>query len=395
MPTRSQQAQVLAGRLERDQQVIIDRWLHRLQVSDPAKLPLPTPELVDSLPEFLARLAAALRRGASDDEAGEAGGEPPWSTATVAREHGTQRYRHGFDIRAVVDEYGILLDVLFETIAESMQCIDPGNSRVLVHAVSLGVAAAVDQFSAEREADVNAAQQALLQAREYERQLIGVVSHDLRNPLSIIVQCAELIRRTEHLATPVCRQLQRLRNNADRAMRLIGDLLDFTLERNQGRIPVKPAAADMRLLLREVIDEAMLTHPDRTIERSGPDTRMVGCWDPDRISQVLTNLLDNALKFSPTGSVVRVESGMTGDRVVVTVHNWGDPIPPAQLGSVFEPFHRADPDANTRGSLGLGLHISRQIALGHGGDLAVESSAEAGTRFTLTLPRACTRGGTS
>jgi signal transduction histidine kinase len=386
MPTRSQQAQVLAERLERDQQVIIDRWLRRLHARDPDKPPLPTPELVDSLPEFLAELAAALRRGAVDDEAGEAGGDAPSSAATVAREHGTQRYRHGFDIRAIVDEYALLLDVLFETIAESMQCIDARNSRVLVHAVSQGIAAAVDQFSAEREADAKAAEQALLQAREYERQLIGVVSHDLRNPLSIIVHCAELIRRTEHLATPVCRQLERLRNNADRAMRLIGDLLDFTLERNQGRIPVKPAAADMRRLLRQVIDEAMLTHPDRTIERSGPDVRMVGCWDPDRISQVLTNLLDNALKFSPRDSVVRVESGMTDAQVVVTVHNWGDPIPPARLGSVFEPFQRADPDANARVSLGLGLHISRQIALAHGGDLTVESSPGKGARFRVELP---------
>ena len=385
MTTRAQQAHALADRLEREQQEIVDRWLRRVRAQGVAGRPLPAPELVDRLPEFLEQLAAALRRGAAEDERVDA----PTSTALVAREHGTQRYRHGFDIRAVVDEYTLLLDVLFELFAETEGCRDVEVLRVLIHAASTGMAAAVEQFSTEREADVKTAEEALLGAREYERQLIGVVSHDLRNPLSIIVHCAELMRRTAHLPAPTCRQLERLRSAAERAMRLIGDLLDFTQARNQGRIPVKPVAVDMRLLLRQVIDEAMLTHPGRAIERAGPDVRMVGRWDPDRIAQVLTNLLDNALKFSPPDSVVRVESDVAADRVTVAVHNRGEPIPPERLGSVFEPFQRADPDANARVSLGLGLHISRQLAQAHGGDLTVESSAEAGTRFILTLPRGC------
>ncbi|PCC69242.1 Signal transduction histidine kinase [Nannocystis exedens] len=390
MLTRSQQAHVLAERLERDRQAIIDRWLNRVQARRLAGRSMPTPELVDNLPAFLDQLAAALRRGASDDE--RAGGDAPTPTTQEAREHGTQRYRHGLDIRAVVDEYASLLDVLFDLFAETEPSLDVDNSRVLVHAVSTGLAAAVDQFSREREADVEAAQEALLKAREYERQLIGVVSHDLRNPLAVIVHCAELIHRTPHLAGSVCRPLGRLRSSAERALRLIGDLLDFTQERNQGRIPVKPAAADLRLLLRQVIDEATLIHPCRAVERAGPDVRMLGWWDPDRIAQVLTNLLDNAFKFSPPDSVVRVAWDMTDDEAKVSVHNWGDPIPPERLGSVFEPFQRADPDANARVSLGLGLHISRQIALAHRGNLTVESSAEAGTCFTLTLPRSCSRG---
>ncbi|MCY1009453.1 HAMP domain-containing sensor histidine kinase [Nannocystis pusilla] len=293
----------------------------------------------------------------------------------------------------MVDEYTLLLDVLFDLFAETEGRLDVEVLRVLIHVASMGVAAAVEQFSTEREADVKSAQEALLKAHEYEAQLIGVVSHDLRNPLTIIVHCAELMLRTEHLPAPACRQLQRLRGATDRAMRLIGDLLDFTQARNQGRIPVKPVAVDMRLLLRQVIEEAMLTHPGRTIERAGPDVRMVGRWDPDRIAQVLTNLLDNALKFSPADSLVRVESDLAADRVIVAVHNRGEPIPPERLASVFEPFQRADPDANPRASLGLGLYISRQLAQAHGGDLTVESSAEAGTRFTLTLPRGCTRDG--
>lgn len=392
MPTCSQQAHALADRLERDRQVIVDRWLRRVRAQSVVGRPLPASELVDRLPEFLAQLAVALRRGA-EDECRET--DAPTSTGRVAREHGTQRYRHGFDIRAVVDEYSLLLDVLFDLFAETEPSLDIGASRLLIHAASTGIAAAVEQFSAEREADAQAAQEALLKAREYERQLIGVVSHDLRNPLAIVAQCAELMRRTEHLPAPACRQLQRLRGATDRAMRLIGDLLDFTQARDQGRIPVKPVAVDMRLLLRQVIDEASLTHPGRTIERAGQDVRMVGRWDPDRIAQVLTNLLDNALKYSPADSVVRVESDLAADRVTVAVHNRGEPIPPERLGSVFEPFQRADPDANARVSLGLGLHISRQLAQAHGGDLTVESSAEAGTRFTLTLPRGCTPDGAS
>jgi signal transduction histidine kinase len=264
---------------------------------------------------------------------------------------------------------------------------------VIVHAITLGIAAAVDQFTAEREADLRASRDALLQARGYERQLIGIVSHDLRNPLGIIMACVDVAMRRQELPSGATTALRRLRSSAERAVRLIGDLLDFTQERLLGHIPVRPEASDMEALLCAAVEEAALTHSERTIERAGATGPVEGRWDRDRIAQVLANLLDNALKFSPADSAVRVETRADGQRVAIAVHNWGPPIPPERLGSVFDVFERADPGASARVSLGLGLHICQQIAQAHGGNLEVRSSVEQGTTFTVTLPRMCSSNG--
>jgi len=386
MATSSQQAHALAERLERDRPLIIQKWVERVHRRHVDRQELPIFELVDSLPEFLASLADALGRDLPRDAVDV---DEPRPAAEVARQHGTERYRHGFDIRAVVDEYTVLIDVLFDHFAESQYSLDLDELRVISHAISVGIAAAVDQFSAERDAAIQASHAELLQAREYERQLIGVVSHDLRNPLAIILNCADVMMHGKGLGDLALKSLGRLRTNAERALRLIGDLLDFTQERSLGRIPIKPADADMQELVREAVEEAAMMHPRRTIECAGETAAIAGRWDRDRIAQVLTNLLDNALKFSPLGSSVRVEVGADAERVTVAVHNWGPPIPPDRLGSVFEPFQRVDPTASARVSLGLGLHISREIALAHCGSLDAESSAAAGTTFTLILPRVC------
>jgi PAS domain S-box-containing protein len=229
----------------------------------------------------------------------------------------------------------------------------------------------------------------LLQARERERELIGVVSHDLRNPLAAVLAYADLAMRAKPLPLGAERSLHRLRGSAERALRLLGDLLDFTQARTLGQLRVKPAAHDMQELLRIAVQEASLTHPHRRIEQRGESGPLAGRWDGDRVVQVLANLLDNALKFSPPDSVVTVETHSDGEGVRIAIHNWGDPIPPDRLASVFEPFQRADPTVSARVSLGLGLYISRQIALAHGGRLDADSSAERGTTFTLTLPWLC------
>jgi len=229
----------------------------------------------------------------------------------------------------------------------------------------------------------------LLQARERERELIGVVSHDLRNPLAVILACADLAMRGKALPPGAERALQRLRGSAERALRLIGDLLDFTQARSLGQLRVKPAAHDMQEILRTAVEEASLTHPRRKVEQRGESGPLTGCWDRDRVAQVLANLLDNALKFSPPDSVVTVEAHADRGGLRIAIQNWGRPIPPDRLASVFEPFQRADPTASARVSLGLGLYISQRIALAHGGGLEASSTAERGTTFTLRLPWLC------
>ncbi|WNG32586.1 PAS domain-containing protein [Archangium violaceum] len=225
------------------------------------------------------------------------------------------------------------------------------------------------------------------QRAEFEQQLIGIVSHDLRNPLSAILTAAALMLRREDTQPWQAKTAARIVSAAERAHRMIRDLLDFTQARMGGGIPVRPVPCDAHELTQHVVDEARTAHPERDIQvsRSGDGQ---GRWDSDRIAQVLANILGNALKYSPEGSPVWVESQGGEAEVVLRVRNAGDPITPELLPRLFEPLTRGSGrlERSDR-SIGLGLYIVRQLVLAHGGTVEVQSTAADGTTFTVRLPR--------
>ena len=219
---------------------------------------------------------------------------------------------------------------------------------------------------------------------------MGIVSHDLRNPLNAIMLSAAILTRKHSLADDAMRTVVRIQNAADRATQLVADLLDLTQARLGGGIPVQPAPADLHALLRTATDEVEAAHPSRHIEIV-EERGLTGSWDAARLSQVLQNLVTNALKYSPPDSVVRITTGRVNDDTVVRVHNDGPPIAPEKLEAIFEPFQRAGQTDRVSRSVGLGLFIARQIVEAHHGTLGVTSTADDGTEFTIRLPSARTR----
>ncbi|MCY1040386.1 ATP-binding protein [Corallococcus sp. bb12-1] len=185
-------------------------------------------------------------------------------------------------------------------------------------------------------------------------------------------------------------QTARVQASAERALRMIRDLLDFTQARLGGGIPVQCQDLDLDLatVVRQVMEEVQMNFPERVLQTSMPGHEAWGCWDPDRMAQVLTNLLGNALKYSPESTPVTVRVQGTEREVLLEVHNAGDPIPPDLLRRLFQPMQRGVPgmDLTTR-SVGLGLYIVQHIVQAHGGTIDVMSMKEAGTTFTVKLPR--------
>lgn len=225
------------------------------------------------------------------------------------------------------------------------------------------------------------------ESAEFRERLIGIVSHDLRDPVSAISMAAEVLLERNGLDAHTTRTVVRIQNSAGRATRLISDLLDFTQARLGGGIPVDRKPTDLHALVRQTVDELELAHPDRefSVMLEG-DAH--GQWDADRISQVVGNLLSNALHYSPAGSVVRLTVEDAGQDVLLTVHNEGEPIPSERLAHVFEPLRRAASElTKTSRSVGLGLYIVRHIVEAHQGTVSVESSDEQGTTLTVRLPR--------
>ncbi|WP_275900315.1 GAF domain-containing sensor histidine kinase [Pyxidicoccus trucidator] len=244
-------------------------------------------------------------------------------------------------------------------------------------------------YQLEQEDELGRRDAQLLGAREaaqLREQLIGIVSHDLRNPLNAItLSTATLMRRTD-LDDRARRGLSRILESADRANRLIRDLLDFTQARMGQALPVKFKPMDLQVLTQQVVDEVGLATPGRRFDlESTGDGR--GSWDSDRIAQVLTNLLTNAVQYSPPGTPIRVKTEAEAGQVVISVCNQGPPIPEHILPGLFEPMTRGADSGSELRSIGLGLYIVDQIVRAHSGRVEVESTREAGTTFRVRLPR--------
>jgi PAS domain S-box-containing protein len=224
-----------------------------------------------------------------------------------------------------------------------------------------------------------------VRVEEARDQFIGILGHDLRNPLASIVASTELLGS---LPEPYARTVGRVVRSAHRIEALIRDLLDFSHGRLGGGIPIAPRPCDLRLICEEGVEEIKQVYATRTIRFFGiGDLR--GEWDPDRIDQVVSNLVGNAVVHGADPIVVT--SHGEDDVVVTSVHNEGPPIPDTLMPTLFEPFTKASEDmqdrADGRQGLGLGLYIAHEIVRAHGGTLVVSSLAAAGTTFTFTLPR--------
>ncbi|MBX5483637.1 MAG: response regulator [Myxococcaceae bacterium] len=230
------------------------------------------------------------------------------------------------------------------------------------------------------------AQAAQLEERaDFQQQLVGIVSHDLRNPIGAIQLGASAMLLRSDLSDGQKVYLQQIVRAADRAARMVRDLLDFTRLRLGGGIPLQPRSADLRTIADQVVRETQSAHPDRRVDLR-VEGQTDGVWDADRIAQLISNLLGNAVAYSPRESTVTVRVTGGAEEATLSVHNHGEPIAPQLLPHLFEPLRRGEGGGSNR-SIGLGLYIVHNIARAHGGHVEVRSTAEEGTTFTVRLPR--------
>ncbi len=226
---------------------------------------------------------------------------------------------------------------------------------------------------------------------DYQRDLLAVLGHDLRNCLSVIVTAAEM-NRLQAAEEKVRRRAAQVVSTAKRMRQIIHSIIDYTHAQRDG-IPIVPReGADFHGVCERVLQEFRLLHPARRISYDG-EGNPVGTWDEGRLEQVVQNLVGNALRYGAADAPVLVRWSRDGDPVggdlVLTVHNEGRPIPSDLLPHVFEPFRSGQPRPGLdERSMGLGLFIVRQIVWAHGGDVAVRSDGEHGTTFTVRLPAA-------
>lgn len=220
------------------------------------------------------------------------------------------------------------------------------------------------------------------QTAELREQFIAVLGHDLRNPLTAIIGGAEVIGRTP-LNDAASRMIRIIQRSAARMASMIDDMLDFARGQLGSGLTVQLAREPLEPVLRQVVDELRASFPASVIELEIAFDDPIVC-DQTRIAQLLSNLLGNALNYGAAGQPIHVRARTDAGMFELSVANAGEPIPPAALERLFQPFSRGAVRLSQQG-LGLGLFIASEVARAHGGTLDVVSSTEE-TRFTFRMP---------
>jgi signal transduction histidine kinase len=223
---------------------------------------------------------------------------------------------------------------------------------------------------------------------ELREMFLGIIGHDLRNPLHMIVMTAEMLRLSGHLDAEEQRGVLRIVASSKRMSEMILKLLDFTRARLGGGFPIEPRSVDLRELGRTVAEEL------GAAVRLEIEGEVTGRWDPDRLAEALSNIAGNAVEHALPGTTVVVKAHAEGVEAVVEIVNQGDPIPPDLLPFIFEPFRQGTSDRSAKGNIGLGLYIARQIVRASGGSLEAWSAGGT-TTFVMRLPRNLASAGPS
>ena len=297
---------------------------------------------------------------------------------TAAQTHAAVRFAGGFDIGQMASEYRALRASVLKLWTKTAPALDAEDIADMIRFNE-----SIDQELAE---SVNFYTDTVAHSREL---VVAMLSHDLRSPLQGITLATELSLHMGQLDERQTMLSTKVLESTHRMGALINDLLDVTRARFGAGLPVVRAMMNMGTVAEQIVDETRVVHPRRTIELSVSGF-LVGEWDKARIGQVFSNLLNNAMQYGSYSAPVRV--GLNGDSkaVTVTVGNDGVPIPPDKIKMIFDPLTRVvaeDDAAPTAGNLGLGLYITKEVMVAHGGTIEVTSSEAEGTIFTARFPR--------
>lgn len=327
--------------------------------------------------EAIARdLEAASRTAPAPGQ--QAHAHETWSNVeAVATKHGIGRAHQGITLHEMMPEFPALRSTVARLWRQSLSSASVADLEDLIRfdeamdwAMTRSISEFMDRLNRSRET------------------FLGILGHDLRNPLSTIMAAAGLMRENGFECAKVPEVAERIVDTGQRMNQLVVDLLDFTRTRLGGQMAIKPHETDLGEVIRDITDEFTTSHPERHVDVHISDN-LHGYWDDKRMSQAIGNLLANAVAHGAKNRPIEVSASADDSEVAIVVHNEGPPIPEEEREHLFEPLSIANhhDKAEKPKHIGLGLYIAKAIVGGHGGRIDVESDDEHGTTFTLHLPR--------
>jgi signal transduction histidine kinase/ActR/RegA family two-component response regulator len=390
--------------LQRDATVIVERWGRRAMEEQPNAQRVHHATLFDHLPIFLAEMGRSLAE--SDTGNGRAHCEP-------AQKHGEHRWETGWSLAEVVRDYQILRLVILEYLEEALE--RPLRSpEVMAVGLALdeAIAASVRSYVAQQEEAVRQAErdraarqkqaeeaarmqqlEALKEAERRKDEFLGMLGHELRNPLAPIRNALQILRLRGGEPDTVIWSTDLLDRQVRHMTRLIEELLDVT-RLGRGKMLLRRETVNLAQLVSATAEDHRVTIEEAglhlQVEVAAEPLPIVG--DPTRLAQVVGNLLHNAAKFTEAGGriTVRVERDEATQRAKITVQDTGIGIAPELLPHVFEMFTQADNSATrSRGGLGLGLALVKGLVELQSGEVqAASAGAGQGATFTSWFPLA-------
>ena len=361
---------------------ILAEWQEFAKTCAPASGSMGLAALSDHANEMLTVIAEDLKTPQDSVEQSEKSKgnapAPDTNARTAAEKHGRGRAESGFTVDQMVAEYRALRASVIRLWTKEQGEVTPtdlGDLTRFNEAIDQSLAESVARFTQDLD--------------KSKEMFLAMLGHDLRTPIGAVMTSAKFMLETKELEEPHLTLTTRIVSSTNRMSHMVGALLDFTRSRLGGGIPIARARVNIGKAVHDVVNEVSAAHPDRKIQINARGS-LQGEWDCDRISQVLTNLLGNALEHGSDRTVVMVDVHGDENEVTVAIHNRGAAIPEDQLDGIFNAMKRQGMDGKGGGqsaNLGLGLYIADQIVRAHKGRIDVESSEDRGTTFTVHLPR--------
>ena len=372
----------LAEFIETNAEPILLEWVAFAKSCGPAAKLMDEAALRDHASEMLKTFVVDLRTSQTAAEQTEKSKGNSDTTAadpdTPAEVHGAGRAWSGFTVGEMVSEYRALRASVIRLWIRASGTLSGTDLDDLVRFNE-----AIDQALAE---SITRYTEDLDHSKE---MFLAVLGHDLRTPLGAVVMATQFMLDTGELVEPNLTLITRIAHSAGRMNHMVDDLLDFTRSQLGSGVPIVRAEMDMAKSVRHAVDEVEAAQPTCIFEMDTSGD-VHGAWDEARMSQVFANLLSNAAQHGAPGRPISIHLRGEIDEVVVIVHNFGKVIPPSEIFGIFSPFKRLKPGAPAvadSSNLGLGLFIADRIVHAHSGTIDVHSSADAGTSFTVRLPR--------
>lgn len=305
------------------------------------------------------------------------GAPDPSLAQTPSHAHAMQRVRSGFEVNQMVSEFRALRATVLRLWSESAGTAsieDLNDVTRFNESIDQALAESLKSFVSEVD-----------RARNL---FMGVLGHDLRTPLSTIAMCSTILklRRPEDVS-----EVEMIQRSLERMRTLVDVVLSYTRRSLGAVLPVELKEVRLDELVRNCVHDLSVTNPDREIVISAAGN-LQGIWDAMRISQLVCNLVGNALKYGASDKPITVTlEADESQSVVLRVHNFGAHIAAKLIADIFEPLVRGTNPAGAAqaggANMGLGLYIAREVTSAHYGTIYVTSDAEAGTQFEVRLPR--------